>query len=145
MNLSTRKLLYLVMGSGGFLIAFPAALGFIASGIALILGETMSMDLFLVTLGGFIGLGTATYTWLSLPIYKIKIRVWLTIGITIGCASSLAALILVWVWPPAFFNGSFVEIVIGIYLYMVPFAVGLMLICEIWLTMGAKTLTGHKT
>ena len=134
MNLNTRKIWYLFFGAGGYLVAIPAILGFIASGIAVLLGEVASLDLFLATLGGFIGLSAATYTWLNLPIIKLSMKAWLTLGITTGCGSSLAAITIVWAWPPAFLNGDFWDIWIGSYFYFLPPIVGAMLICEIWLT-----------
>ncbi|MCF6442118.1 hypothetical protein L1077_22075 [Pseudoalteromonas luteoviolacea] len=133
MNLTTRKLWYLFFGAGGYLAGIPAILGLTASGISVLLGEVASLDLFVVTLGGFIGLSTATFTWLNLPISKLKIKAWLTLGITVGCGSSIAALTIVWTWPPVFLNGDFWDISIGSYVYFLPPIVGLILICEIWL------------
>ncbi len=129
--------MYLICGAGGFFIAIPALLGFLGAGIALLLGDFTSLDLFLVTLGGLIGLGAATYAWVHLPIHKLQNRILATIGISIGCVSLAAALTCVWVWPPTFFNGSFSDIAIGSYLYLLPGIVGLVLIFEISLNQSS--------
>ena len=128
MHLYQRKILYLICGAGGFFIAIPALLGLFAASIALLFGEFSSLDLFLVTLGGLIGLGSATYTWVNLPICKLQNRVLAILGLSIGCMSLVAAITIVWVWPPAFFSGSVWDIAIGSYLYLLPGIVGLLLI-----------------
>lgn len=134
MNLSRRKLLYLILGAGGVLLSFPALLGLFAGLISILLGEFDSLDIVLVATGGLIGLYSSIRTWLELPLTLVRFKLYYSVGIALGCLSLLCTLFFVWSWPPAFLSGSGWDIFIGSYMYFLPIIVGLALLIEMWVS-----------